>query len=176
MLKMVKYQLRDTNQEVKIGDKVAVSYPISTPYGTTKHEFNVLVTQESLKQLIKDGLVIVKNVAEVEANDYKPFIRRLARKHEMSFNEAIEILNSIKAISPFAHNCLMLELMAEVFNKGRKVEGIGYTVNLTSGTPVQKVAKTFDEPVFVTLEDARRAVALLTPLVIMSRHDRKQED
>lgn len=170
---MVKYFLKNTDQEVKIGNKITISYPVRTPYGESKHEFDVLVTQESLRQLIKDNLVEAREVGGIDFNVYRPFVKRLARRMGTSLSVAADFLDAVKEVSPFAHNCLLIDLMAEVFNRDKKFGDRVYSVNMTSGLPVGRTGSSFDEPVFADLDDAKRAIALITPFVIAARHDGK---
>ncbi len=171
---MIKYYLKDSKQEVKVGDRVTISVPASTPYGQAKCEVNVVVTQESLKQLVKDNLVITQEENPINFEDYKPFIRRLARKCNITFPEATKLLDSIKSVSIYAHNMLLKEMMAEVFNRGKKRRPLEYYVNHnyvgcnTSNLPM---------PSFVDREDAEKALQLMKPFYEEARKRKgKQED
>lgn len=170
---MVKYFLKNTDQEVKIGNKITISYPVRTPYGESKHEFDVLVTQKSLEQLIKDNLVEAKEVSPVNLKAYRPYVRALAARLGCTISTAAELLDTIKEASPFAHNCLLIDLIAEVSNRGKEFGDCAYSANMTSGLPVKRVESSFDEPVFTTLKDAQNAIALVTPFVLEARNDRK---
>lgn len=185
---IVKYYLKDKNQEVKVGDRVTISVPASTPYGQAKCEVSVLVTQESLKQLIKDGLVVIKEENAVNFEDYKPFIRRIARKNNLTMPEAIQLLDSIKEVSIYAHNALLLEAMAEVFNKNKvptaNCNGLIYAY--APGPFGEDCTRCLGGPVsypfFYDAEDARKALKLMKPFYEEVRKlgnekaKRKQED
>lgn len=171
---IVKYYLKDKNQEVKVGDRVTISVPASTPYGQAKCEVSVLVTQESLKQLIKDGLVVIKEENAVNFEDYKPFIRRLARKCNITFPEAVELLDSIKSVSIYAHNILLKEMMAEVFNRGKEHRPLEYYVNYNA---ISCDGNNLPMPSFVDKEDAEKAHRLMKPFYEEARKRKgKQED
>lgn len=183
---MIKYYLKNTDKEVKVGDRITISVPASTPYGDTLCEVSVLVTQESLKQLIKDNLVTEENV--LDFNEYKPFIRRIARKNNLTLPEAIQLLDSIKEVSIYAHNALLLEAMAEVFNKYKvpaaNCNGIIYAY--APGPFGEDCTRCLGGPVsypfFYDAEDARKALKLMKPFYEEVRKlgnekaKRKQED
>lgn len=184
---MIKYYLKNTDEEVKVGDRVTISVPASTPYGETFCEVSVLVTQESLKQLIKDNLVTEKNV--LDFSDYKPFIRRIARKNNLTMPEAVELLNNIKEISIYAHNILLLEAMADVFNRDKiPTANSQGTINTYAPSPYGEDCTKFlggpvSTPFFYDIEDARKAIELMKPFYEEVRKlgnekakGRKQED
>lgn len=157
---MIKFYLKDNNQEVKVGDKITISVPTSTPYGQAKCEVNVVVTQESLKQLIKDGLVFSEEKS-IDLEDYKLFIRRLARKCNITFPEAIELLDSIKSVSLYAHNTLLLEMIAEVYNRDKEIPHYVYVIG--NNTILYVDIKNVHQPFFITREDAQKAAYLMRP-------------
>lgn len=181
---MVKHFLTGTDQEVKIGNKIRVKVPMKTPYGEGNCEVEALVTQTSLEQLCKDGLVEKKEIPDpgmpklpTNFADYKPFIRRLARRMEVSFSDAADFLDIIKQTSLHAHNCLLIDLMADVMGRDKKFDKWVYIVNLGAGKPVEMVSnKNIDLPKFATYEDARKAALLIMPFIIAERHARKQKD
>lgn len=163
---MIKYYLKDSDKEVKVGDRITISVPASTPYGQAKCDIDVLVTQESLNQLVNDNLVIKKEDNEVDFDLYKPFIRRIARKCGITFPEACELLDAIKSVSMNAHNAIMLEAMAEVFNRGMSAgpKAQVYVINAHN-----HIACTMREglncPFFITQENAIKALELLKPFL-----------
>lgn len=177
---MVKFFLKDTEQEVKIGNQLHVKVPMETPYGNGVYEVDTLVTQASLMQLCKDGIVEKREIPEapkfpdVNPTLYKVYIRRLARRMGCSFEDATDFLDIVKETSLYAHNCLLVDLMAEVMNKDKKFDQYVFTVNFESGEPVKEVYnKNVNKPKFATLEDAKKAAILVAPFVIEYRHGRK---
>lgn len=163
---MIKYYLKDSDKEVKVGDRITISVPASTPYGQAKCDIDVLVTQESLNQLVKDNLVIKKDDNDVNFELYKPFIRRIARKCDITFPEACELLDSIKRVSMHAHNAMMLEAMAEVFNRD-KVVGVSNWVWIINahGRVVSTQLQGIVKPFFLDQKDAVKALLLLKPFL-----------
>lgn len=173
---MIRYFLRNSKQEVKVGDRITISVPTSTPYGQAKCEVEVVVTQDSLKQLIKDELVIAQEERVFALEDYKPFIRRLARRSGITYPEALELLDDIKEVSMNAHNALLLELMSDVMNahKVQPKNSLVYTIN-PNGIPVTGMPSGLCYPYFILKEDADRAANLMKPFYEEARR-RKQED
>ena len=143
-----------------------------------------LVTQASLEQLCRDGLVEKREISEtsvkpkldfedykLDFEDYKPYIRRLARKMGTPFNSACDLLDILQKVSPHAHNCMLIDMMSEVMNKGKNLGDYVYIVNLGAGEPVKKVFnKNVDLPKFASFEDAQKAAILIMPFVIEARH------
>ena len=167
---MVKYFLKNTEQEVNIGNTVVISVPAKTPYGGGKCEVEVLVTQAILDQLVKDGLVEARELKPVfKAPDreiYKPFIRRLARRMKVNFEDALDFLGFLLEASPYAHKCLLVELMADVYNKEKKFGETVYIVDMTTNKPLARtVGGPFHSPAFADFLDAERACALMIPFV-----------
>src|SRR5574344_682610 len=160
---MLKYFLKnDKSQEVKVGDKIHVSVPTSTPYGPTTCEIDVLVTQDSLRQLIRDNIVVaLEDKPQPNPEDYKPFVRRLARKNYITFDEALKILDFLKETSMYAHNALLIALMAYVMNKDKEKKGI-YKL-YPDGVLSVVCAADVHFPFFYQLADAKKAQELLKP-------------
>lgn len=174
---MVKHFLRNTDQEVKIGDKIRVKVPVNTPYGNGNCEMEILVTQASLEQLYKDNLVEKREISEtpvkpkLDFEDYKPYIRRLARKMGASFNSAGDLLGILLKVSPHAHNCILIDMMSEVMNRDKNLGDYVYIVNLGADKLVEKVFnKNVDLPKFASFEDAQKAAILITPFALVARH------
>lgn len=162
---MVKYFLKNSDQEVKIGNTIIISVPGKTPYGEGKCEVKVLVTHESLQQLVKDGLVQARNVLIVKKDDYKPFVRMLARRMKLSFDDTLEVLDSMLDASVYAHNCLLVDLMASCYNDGKKPNGKVYIINMYTWTIYAVSPDTHHGPVFYDIKDAQRALKLLKPFL-----------
>ena len=163
---MVKYYLKNTDKEVKVGDRITISVPTSTPYGQAKCDIDVLVTQETLNQLVEDNLVDKKEEQKINFEYYKPFIRRIARKHNITFPEACEFLDNLKDISVHAHNAMMLEAMAEVLNRD-KVVGVSNWVWVINahGEVVSTQLQGIVKPFFLDKKDAIKALSLLKPFL-----------
>ena len=163
---MIKYYLKNTDKEVKVGDRITISVPTSTPYGQAKCDIEVLVTQDTLNQLVKDNLVIKKEEYEINLEEYKPFIRRIARKCDITFPEACELLDAIKRVSMNAHNAIMLEAMTEVFNKDKILDQNPWVYVINSHGEVSCSRREgIIEPYFIAKNDAVKALSLLRPFL-----------
>ena len=165
---MLKYYIKnsDKKQEVKVGDKIHVSVPTSTPYGATVCEIDVVVTQESLRQLIKDNIVVaIEDCPKPNPDDYKPFVRRLARRNDITFDDALEFLDILKETSLYAHNALLVELMAHVMNRGKNTPKRIYKVTPDGAIFTFSSVSNKNFPIFYSLEDAQEAVKLLRPFL-----------
>lgn len=177
---MVKYCLKGTDQEVKVGNKITIKVPTKTPYGEGVCEVETLVTQVSLTQLCKDGIVERRKIPEpsmerltpamLNFTEYKPFIRKLARRMDTSFEGALAFLDILHDASPYAHNCLLVELMAEVMHEDKSFNSIVFTLNLGNEgcrAFVQRESNgnMIDTPKFVSARDAERALHLIMPFI-----------
>lgn len=171
---MIKYFLKGTDQEVKVGNKIRISVPTKTPYGEGTCEVEILVTQASLEQLCRDDFVEQKSITPKRVTlsqlpnvvEYKPFLRRLARNMgEASIKEALVFLDILGDISPYSRNCLLIELMAEEMNRDKKRDSCVYMINLGNedNEACIKRLHTCDVPVFFSMEDACKALKLITP-------------
>ena len=154
---MVKFFLKGTNQEVSVGDKVKITTPIKTPYGEVNSTFEVVVTQASLEQLIKDGLVIKSTPS------LKPYVKHISGKLNLSIKQTCEFLDELKSVFPFAHYTLVMEAIAEVMNSEREFKGVKYAITPKGlvtyvGNPK---AKEYTTPTFYTESDALKAKELL---------------
>lgn len=172
---MVKYFLKGTDKEVKVGNKIIIKVPTKTPYGEGTCEVETLVTQMSLEQLCKDGIVESRGIPEPPIEklhsatpnfvEYKPFIRKLARKMHTNFETALAFLDLLHDTSLYAHNCLLLELMAEVMNKDKERDNWIYMINLGDAEHCAfiRTLNACDAPAFFSMDDALKALELISP-------------
>lgn len=175
---MVKYYLKNTDKEVKVGNTIEISIPGRTPYGEGKCEVKVLVTQATLSQLVKDGIVEAKDdlVANLNEEMYRPYVRRLARKCKLSFGEACEMLDTLLNVSPYAHVCLLLELIAEVSNRDKEPHSASYIVDpATRRVSVISTEGNAFGPRFITADDARKASELIKPFILDAQREKREQ-
>lgn len=79
---MKKYYLKKGNREVKLGDKIRMETPVDTSYGKGVATVDVEVTKITLKKLIEDGFVIVKDSSENEKkadNEFLEAVKKLKK-------------------------------------------------------------------------------------------------
>jgi len=174
---MVKYFLKGTDQEVKVGNKIKISVPTRTPYGEGICEVETLVTQVSLTQLCKDGIIEEREIPEPSIKrpnpampnfvEYKPFIRKLARKMHTSFDNALAFLDILHDVSPYAHNCLLEDIMAEEMNKEKEFDCNAFIINHGTGAYILRIPvdTPIDMPKFTSNKDARKAFELIKPFM-----------
>ena len=169
---MIKFFLKDTEQEVKVGEKVKFKTTTNTPYGETTCDIEVYVTERMLQKLLKDGIVVKKKVSDTpDLEDYKPYIWNIAKKMHIKFKDVLILMNGFTNISPNACNILMLESMAEIMNKGKKGTPQFYIVlDNNNVTHVSSVETNLAIPMFISVDDATKAAKLIQPFYA------KQED
>ena len=168
---MVKYYAKGTTKEVKVGQTLTVEMNVNTPFGVGRTQVDVVVTQATLEELIKKGLVEKRedkaiNAAEI-LESLKPYIRRFARKHDLDFPKACVILAEIYELSPRAYIQVLLEQISEVKNRG-KDKSLGVTVwglNPFMGYNVGIATKNPCATVFLNRVDAMEAYKLLSPFI-----------
>lgn len=174
---MVKYYLKDTNQEIKIGNKIQVKVPVDTPYGKGTCDIETLVTQTSLEQLCKDGFAEKKQVSEVPAafhiDDYTPLAEYFS-KSEYTHRISWDFLYILRKVSPYAHNWLLLDIISKVMNKDKKFGEHVFIV--TSGVNMdvrvkRLLNKNVDLPKFTSFTDAFQATKLIMPFVRNTRYE-----
>lgn len=171
---MEKFFIKNSNQEIKLGQKIRIKIPVQTPYGETKSEIDVQVTEASLKQLIKDKIVEVKDEGEELLNIYMPFYKDISDKLNQPVLQTIDFMNHMSRVSLHAHNILLMQAMARIFNGNQKFNNITYIAcpfnsSLEYGaidlSDVRRYAK---YSLFVTKEAACKATELLAPFSNLS--------
>ena len=95
---MKKFIVKETGQEIKIGDRCTIAESKTTPYGEGKLITEVEITKETLHNLIKDGVVEVreeKTDAE-KAEELKKLVdsmfiafKKLAKDNDEPFDKVI---------------------------------------------------------------------------------------
>lgn len=169
---MKKYFLTKNNQELKVGDKITLTKPVTTSYGEGMVMTEIRVTEDILEKLVKDGFVRVEEPNEFEGmaegmvERLKPYIRRIARKNHIDFPTACTLLGAMLAVSPKAHLQLLVETIAEVKNRGKEPgENTWYLNPLTSYKPVQIEGNPTTATVFYDALDALEAHGVLLPFI-----------
>lgn len=174
---MKKFFLKEDGKEVKLGEKIQISTPVNTSYGEGKAQVEVEVSLATLKKLVDDGFVIVKDdepqktEAQIFFDNLKPYFRRFARKNGMSLPSCIGYFFLLFKVSKRAHLLVLLETIAEVKNrevknrdlkKGPKVYWLNPAANYS---PVEVVGNPNNAVVFYSAKDALDAHRLLLPLI-----------
>lgn len=169
---MKKFFLKEDGKEVKFGEKIQISIPVNTSYGGSKAQVEVEVSPATLKKLVDDGFVIIKDdepqktEAQIFFENMKPYFRRFARKNGISLPACIGYFFILSETSKRAHLLVLLETIAEVKNrdlkKGTKVYWLNPAANYS---PTEVVGNPNNAVVFYSAKDALDAHRLLLPLI-----------
>lgn len=168
---MVKYFAKDSRKEVHEGDILYVTLPIDTPYGKTVTKMTIKVTEKIIPQLLKDGFIYKEEIDEDAQRimAFKPYIRKLARKAQCTFDTALDFLAILQDVSPTSVNRLLTDMMAQVMNKGKEPGEYYYVLQSDfNGFNDFKEFRNYDNsamrkdvPVFYDKDDAQKAADLL---------------
>ena len=160
---MKKYILKQTGKEVKVGDTIEMVQPIETIFGKTSITQDVVVDQQKLDILIKNGLV--KEQEEQNDDVLKPYIRRIARKMGYPFFGVVAFLQSLTEVSVLAAYDLLLLQVSKDLNKGKDLRKYKTLLVVGRDGKVQAVANDHIDlnqiPVFTSEEDAEKAIGIL---------------
>lgn len=148
---MKKYILKKDGKEVKKGDVLDV--------------MDVTVDDALLDYLANKGFVEVK---EVKEDPLKPYIRRIARKLNLSYPVAVDFLEVVAEVSPLAALNILLTQIANVFNKDKEIKDYNMVWVLGSnGKVVSSIHNNVSYktvPVFTSKEDIYKAIELVSGL------------
>lgn len=165
---MKKYFLKNSDQELRIGQRVTIQKPMKTPFGMGTVQVEVVITQATLELLIKDGIVEVRDGFDAKAHweELKPYVRRLARRMKVDLPEASSFLQSLLSLSPKAHLTLLAEVIAEVKNRRLEKGSTVYWLNPANNySPVGMTGSYNNAIVFYSAKDALDAHRLLLPFI-----------
>lgn len=169
---MKKFFLKEDGKEVKFGEKIQISIPVNTSYGGGKAQVEVEVSPVTLKKLVDDGFVIIKDdepqktEAQIFFENMKPYFRRFARKNGMSLPACIGYFLTLSETSKRAHLLVLLETIAEVKNRDLKKGSKVYWLNPAANYKVAEVVGNHNNAVvFYSPEDAVDAYKLLLPFI-----------
>lgn len=168
---MKKFFLKD-GKEVKLGEKIQISTPVRTSYGEGKAQVEVEISPATLKKLVDDGFVTIKDdkpqktEAQLFFESMKPYYRRFARKNGMTLSACFAYFSLLAETSKRAHLTVLLETIAEVKNGGLEKGSTVYWLNPAAGYyPVEVVGNHYNSIVFYSLKDAMDAHKLLAPII-----------
>ena len=172
---MKKFIVKETGQEIKIGDRGVIVEKKTTPYGEGELVTEVEITKETIHNLIKDGVVEVKEVkSEVEkAEEFKrmfddafPAIKKIAKDNQESLSKVIFVLHGLLSISPKAYLNVLIESIANLKNTKAKKGKTAYTLNPVRNYEVTSfVGKSKCPIIFYSEEDAKETYNMLLPLI-----------
>ena len=167
-----KYFIEETGQEVNIGDMIQKTKVTDTTFGTVKTVEIVEITEDTLKDLIKRGVVKCKETEVSDLDNIGFYIASLAEKYNKSEKEVIDWLDKTNDICPKAVlDILLSEIAIHLF--AEDMEGFTDSKEYYSLRPKDgKVGKVVNFnafiPLFKNIEDAERARRILkTQLELM---------
>lgn len=172
---MKKFIVKETGQEIKIGDRGVIVEKKTTPYGEGKLVTEVEITKEIIHNLIKDGIVEVKEVkSKVEkAEEFKrmfddvfPAIKKMAKDNQEPLSKVIFVLYGLLSISPKAYLNVLIESIANLKNAKAKKGKTAYTLSPVRNYEVTSfVGKSKCPIIFYSEEDAKETYNVLLPLI-----------
>ena len=169
---MKKFFLKEDGKEIKLGEKIQISTLVNTSYGEGKAQVEVEVSPATLKKLVDDGFVLIKDDepqktdAQIFFENMKPYFRRFARKNGMSDYSCMGYFLLLYETSKRAHLLVLLETIAEVKNRDLKKGPKVYWLNPAANySPVELVGNHNNAVVFYSAKDALDAHRLLLPLI-----------
>lgn len=170
----MKYFIKDSDKEVQMGQTIEVEQKVTTSLGEGVCKTQVVLTPENVKMLVKQGFLVQKEEEKgmSPANKehwekLKPYIRRFARKNDISLIPAIMFFASLEQVSPLAQIHVLLETISEVKNRGKSPASTVYCLSPICGFKVAMVnleASKFT-PVFYSRADAWEAHELIKPFL-----------
>lgn len=172
---MKKYIVKETGQEIKIGDRGTIVEKKTTPYGEGKLITEVKITKETLHNLIKDGVVEVreeKTDAE-KAEEFEklldniiPAFKKLAKDNDEPFDKVLITLQGLLSFSPKTHLSVLIESIANLKNAKAKRGKNVYALNPFNDYKVcEHTGKSKCPIVFFRMEDAKETYEMLYPLI-----------
>lgn len=167
---MKKYFLKSNGQEIELGQKIELSVPVETSYGEGTATTKLVVTRETLTQLIQDGFVIEKDPLKSAINEIRPYLKPLSAKIGLDTIHTSMLCDILYNISPKTHLQLLIEGIATTKNKGKHIkDNTVYCMTPLDGFHVvavgysPKVVK--NAIVFYDQKDAIEAYHMISPFI-----------
>lgn len=158
---MTRFYLKD-DQEVKIGSTIRVESKTETPFGEGITSIDVVVTENNIPTLVKNGILIVKNDTEATIKSY---IRKVAKTHNMDYLEASAFLGVMIDYDKFLVLYLLLKAASEKAMCGYNGDTC-VIIQLHNGkmSTIKKENILSHVLVFPTHEEANNAIEVLSSL------------
>lgn len=165
---MIKYYLKSNGQEVKVGDTIKVSSQTNTPFGVGTTTIHVTMTQDLIPMLLEHDVIEKRETSEKK--DLKHYIRRVARRFDMTFPEAESMLSTFVEAEPVVAFTMLLKEISLHMNKDVDISKLPkvYVVSTVNGKVCEiqkKDIKTYAHfAAFKSKEQAYEALELLKGL------------
>lgn len=101
----MKYILNDSGKEVKIGDTIAVSTTVNTIFGPATATAHVVITQDNIKKLVENGVVIKR---EDKILSRAICYKIIAEKLQISEDEVVNILGEMFGLGVYTPGLQLL--------------------------------------------------------------------
>ena len=168
---MKKYIVKETGQEIKIGDRGTIVEKKTTPYGEGKLITEVKITKETLHNLIKDGVIEVRE--DKKAEEFKklvdsmfPAFKKLAKDNDEPFGKVLITLQSLLSFSPKTHLSVLIESMANLKNaKAERGKNVYALDPFNDYKVCEHTGKSNCPVVFFRMEDAKETYEMLYPFI-----------
>ena len=170
----MKYFIKDSDKEVQMGQTIEVEQKVTTSLGEGVCKIQVVVTPENVGLLVKQGFLVQKEeekgmspATKEHWEKLKPYIRRFARKNDMSLVPAILFFASLEQASPLAQIHVLLETISEVKNRDKSPTSTVYYLSPMCGfeIAIANLKASKFTPVFYSKGDAKEAYELIKPFL-----------
>lgn len=171
----MKYFIKDSDKEVKMGQTIEVEQKVTTSLGEGICKTQIVLTPENVGLLVKQGFLVQKEEEKEMSLDLKehweklkPYIRRFARKNDMPLVPAIMFFASLEQVSPLAQIHVLLETISEVKNRGKSPNSYMFYLNPCNGFKATIVGLRASKycPTFFSKSDAEEAYELIKPFLV----------
>lgn len=159
---MSKYFLKESGEEVKIGDTIVIRKEVKTPLGRGTMIIEKVVTEDNVSLLVKEGILVI----DIEKENFTSYIKQVAESHNMSFEQAVCLLFDMSKVDTFTALHLLLKAASEKAMMHYKGD-TGVVINLHNGKvkDMNSIRHAYSHlPIFPTKEAAEKAIATLEGL------------
>ena len=165
---MKKYIIKQTGQEIKVGQRIIIKGIQNTSFGQLRYYENTVATKEFINELIKKKLVSV--VEHKDTKDLTFYVGLLAQKMHKDVDEVVSMLDDMNKVCSRAVLDLLLDTIAQAFyNDDPKAFDEAehyYSIRLYDGKcgEVRRVHSRI--PLFKSVEDVEAARQILKQQLI----------
>lgn len=165
---MKKYFLKESKQEIAVGQTIELCTPITTSYGRGVVTTEVEVTESVLKKLISDGFVVEEDLEEEEIkqviSSLRPYVKNIAKKIGIDYNSAYMFLGLLTQ-HPLTHLTMLIEAMADTMNSDKTMGDSCFFLHPLKGFTPIKVKQSHIPGLFYDEADAHKAYNILRPII-----------
>lgn len=165
---MIKYYLKSDGQEVKIGETIQVSTRTNTPFGVGTTTLHVVMSQDTIPLLLEHEVIEKR---ETSNKGLRFYVRKVARRFNMSYPEAAEMLDNFIEKEPVVALTMLLKEMSLNMNKDISISRLPkvYVISTINGEiceVLKEDIRSYDHfAAFKSKEQAQEAYNLLKDLL-----------